>query len=34
MYDAKRKLFLAVDTKSNVFALRLDPATADVQVLK
>jgi hypothetical protein len=29
MYDAKRKLFWAVDTKSEVFVLRLDPATAD-----
>jgi hypothetical protein len=34
MYDAKRKLFWAVDTNSNVFVLRLDPKTADVQPLK
>jgi hypothetical protein len=34
MYDAKRKLFLAVDTKSNVFALKLDPQSADVQPLR
>jgi len=33
-YDAKRKLFWAVDTNSNVFALRLDPKTADMQPLK
>lgn len=30
-YDAKRKLFWAVDTNSNVFVLRLDPATADLK---
>jgi hypothetical protein len=29
MYDAKRKLLWAVDTRSEVFVLRLDPATAD-----
>lgn len=34
MYDAKRKLFLAVDAKSNVFALRLDLSSAEVQRLK
>jgi hypothetical protein len=34
MYDSKRKLFLAVDTNSNVFVLRLDPKTADVQPLR
>jgi hypothetical protein len=33
MYDAKRKLFWAVDTNSKVFVLRLDPATADMQPL-
>jgi hypothetical protein len=34
MYDARRKLFWAVDTNSKVYALRLDPKTADVQPLK
>jgi hypothetical protein len=34
MYDAKRKLFWAVDTNSNVFVLRLDVKTADVQGLR
>jgi hypothetical protein len=34
VYDAKRKLFFAVDTKSNVFALRLEPQSADAQPLK
>jgi hypothetical protein len=34
MYDIKRKLFWAVDTNSNVFVLRLDPKTADLQPLK
>jgi streptogramin lyase len=34
MYDAKRKLFWAVDTNSNVYVVKLDPKTADVQVLK
>src|SRR5262249_36736644 len=34
MYDAKRKLFWAVDTNSNVFVLRLDSKTADMQPLK
>lgn len=33
MYDAQRKLFWAVDTKSRVFVLRLDAKTADVKVL-
>jgi hypothetical protein len=31
MYDAKRKLFWAVDTNSQVFVLRLDPATAGLR---
>jgi hypothetical protein len=31
MYDAKRKLYWAVDTNSNVFVLRLDVATADLK---
>jgi len=31
MYDAKRKLFWAVDTNSQVYVLRLDPKTADLQ---
>jgi len=34
MYDAKRKLFWAVDTKSNVFALRLKREEADAQAMK
>jgi hypothetical protein len=34
MYDAKRKLFWAVDTNSNVRVLRLDPKAADPQPLK
>ena len=34
MYDRKRGLFWAVDTKSRVFALRLDPETADVLPLE
>ena len=33
-YDPKRKIFWAVDTNSNVYALRLDPKTADMQPLK
>ena len=33
MYHAKRKLFLAVDTKSHVFALKLDLASADPRVV-
>jgi len=31
MVDAKRKLYWAVDTNSNVFVLRLDVATADLK---
>jgi hypothetical protein len=31
MYDAKRKLFWAVDTNSQVYVLRLDLKTADPQ---
>ncbi len=34
VYDAKRKLFWAVDTDSKVYVLRLDPKTADVQPLR
>lgn len=34
MYDARRKLFWAVDTNSQVYALRLDPQTADRQPLR
>ena len=34
MYEPKRKLFLAVDTNSQVYALRLHVETADVQPLK
>lgn len=34
MYDDGRGVFWAVDTKSNVFVLRLDPATADVREMK
>jgi hypothetical protein len=34
MYDAKRNLFWAVDTRSEVFVLRLDPASADLQPLR
>jgi hypothetical protein len=33
MYDAKRKLFWAVDTNSNVYVLRLDVAAADLKPL-
>jgi hypothetical protein len=33
MYDAKRKLFWAVDAKSNVFVLRLEVDTADMRPL-
>ena len=33
MYDAKRKLFWAVDTNSNVYVLRLDLASADLNPL-
>ena len=34
MYDARRKQFWAVDTKSKVYALRLDPRTADLRPLE
>jgi hypothetical protein len=34
MHDAKRKLFWAVDTHSNVYVLRLDAKTADVRPLE
>ena len=34
MYDAKRKLFWAVDTNSNVSVLRLDVKTADMKALE
>jgi hypothetical protein len=34
MYDARRRLFWAVDTNSRVHALRLDPKSADLQPLK
>ena len=33
MYDARRKLFWAVDANSKVYVLRLDPSTADMQPL-
>jgi hypothetical protein len=33
MYDAKRKLWWAVDTRSQVYVMRLEPKTADVQAL-
>lgn len=33
MYDAKRKLFWAVDTNSQVFVLRVDLSTADLKPL-
>jgi hypothetical protein len=33
MYDAKRKLYWAVDTNSQVYVLKLDPKTADLQPL-
>ena len=33
MYDARRRLFWAVDTNSQVYTLRLDPAAADVRPL-
>ncbi|MFO0930680.1 MAG: hypothetical protein U0736_27225 [Gemmataceae bacterium] len=33
MHDARRKLFWAVDARSQVFVLRLDPTTADVRPL-
>ncbi len=34
VYDARRKLFWAVDTRSNVFVLRLDPKNAEVGPLR
>ncbi|MGE3805258.1 MAG: kelch repeat-containing protein [Gemmataceae bacterium] len=34
MYDAKRKLFWAVDTNGHVFALKFDPKNADPQPMK
>ncbi len=34
MYDARRKLFWAVDTNSKVFVLRLDSKSADLQLMK
>jgi hypothetical protein len=34
MYDARRKLFWAVDTHSRVFVLRLDPRSADLKPLE
>lgn len=34
MYDAKRKLFWAVDARSNVFVLRLDPKNAAMRPLR
>jgi len=34
MYDARRKVFWAVDTNSKVFVLRLDPKSADLQLMK
>lgn len=34
MYDARRQLFWAVDTNSQVYVLKLNPATADVQAMK
>ncbi len=33
MYDAKRKLFWAADTNSQVYVLRLDVKSADVKPL-
>lgn len=33
MYDAKRKLFWAVDTNSQVYVLRIDPAQGDLRPL-
>jgi hypothetical protein len=33
MYDAKRKLFWAVDTNSEVYVLRLEPASAEMHDL-
>jgi hypothetical protein len=34
VYDARRKLFWAVDTAGRVYVLRLDPGTADVRALE
>jgi hypothetical protein len=34
MHDAKRRVFWAVDTRGNVFVLRLDPRTADIRPLE
>jgi len=34
MYDENRRLFWAVDTDSHVYALRLDPKSADMRPLK
>jgi len=34
MYDSKRNLFWAVDTKSNVFVLRLKPAEAQLKAME
>lgn len=34
MYDEKRRLFWAVDTDSHVYALRLDPKSADMRPLQ
>ena len=34
MYDAKRKLFWAVDTKSNVFVLRFKPSEAEMRAME
>jgi hypothetical protein len=34
MYDAKRKVFWAVDAASRVYVLRLDPNAADLRVLE
>jgi hypothetical protein len=33
MYDARRKLFWAVDTNSEVYVLRLEPAAAEMRDL-
>jgi hypothetical protein len=34
MYDAKRKLFWAVDAASKVYVLRLEPSSADLHALE
>ena len=34
MYDARRELFWAVDTHSQVFVLRFDPKSADERDLQ